>query len=490
MVALQLPVPASVTPKAKIPILGLIQNHKQPNSKLTSSVLPGLSMANPHQPEHPIMLFPPANQSVAAIVFGEGSDSQLYPLTKSRSKGAIPLAASYRLIDAVVSNCINSNINKIYALTQFNSTALNSHLTRAYSGAGLGKEGFVEVIAAYQSPEDKRWFQGTADAIRRCLWLLQEYPIVEFLVLPGHHLYRMDYQKLIEAHRNKKADITCAVSTSMKNLPSEFGIFTVNSEDKVVEPTDKPGNQQTKSISVESSGKSNDSAHKIFPGMGIYVINRDVMTKLLREYFPKANDLSSEVIAGAISIGMKVHAYHFDGYWEDMRSIEAFYQANLESTKETNMGYKFCDKNSPLYTLPRCLPPSLITDAVITDSVIADGCILNRCNIKGTVVGLSTRIGDRAVIEDSIIMGSDICQMQVVQSNGGEGKEMIIPIGVGEGSHIRKAIVDKNARIGKNVMIINRDNVQEANMEAFGYTIKAGIVVITRNAVIPDGTIL
>ncbi|XP_058184220.1 inactive glucose-1-phosphate adenylyltransferase small subunit 2, chloroplastic isoform X1 [Rhododendron vialii] len=486
---LELSVPTSANLKAKLLVAGLDRKHHQPRPpKLHSSILPSLSITNSQQPAQPVALFPPVNQSVAAIVFGDGSDSRLYPLTKRRSEGAIPIAANYRLIDAVVSNCINSNINKIYALTQFNSTSLNSHLTRAYSGVGLGKEGFVEVIAACQSPEYNGWFQGTADAIRRCLWVLEEYPIVEFLVLPGHHLYKMDYQKLIEAHRKKKSDVTCAVLTGKKNQVSEFGIFEVNSDNKVTNFREKPDKNPMKPILVKRSVKSNDSTSKKFPGMGIYVINRDAMIKLLREHFPEANVLKSEVIPGAISLGMKVNAYRFDGYWEDMRSIEAFYDANMESTKKANMGYNFYDKDSPLYTLPRNLPPSLVTDAVITDSVIGDGCILNKCSIKGTVVGMRTRIGDGALIEDSVLMGSDIYQIQDVQTNGSEG--MGIPIGIGEGSHIRRAIVDKNARIGKNVMIINKDNVQEANMEAHGYSIKEGIVIILRSAVIKDGSIL
>ncbi|GFS38116.1 ADP-glucose pyrophosphorylase small subunit 2 [Actinidia rufa] len=192
----------------------------------------------------------------------------------------------------------------------------------------------------------------------------------------------------------------------------------------------------------------------------------------------------------SLEIEDQVHAYSFDGYWEDMRSIEAFYQANMESTKKANMGYNFYDTDSPLYTLPRYLPPSLITGAVITDSVIGDGCILNKCNIKDTVIGLRTRVGDGAVIEDSVLMGSDIYQMQAMQTNGIEIKGIGIPIGIGECSHVKKAIVDKNATIGKNVMIINRDNGQEANMEAYGYTIKEVIVIILRSAVIPDGNIL
>ncbi|KAA8532190.1 hypothetical protein F0562_006668 [Nyssa sinensis] len=490
MVILQLSLPTSVNLKAKPPTLGLVHNHQKPPFKLPSPFPPSLFITNSQQLECPNMLFPPANQSVAAIVFGDGSESRLYPLTKRRSEGAVPIAANYRLIDAVVSNCINSNITKIYALTQFNSTSLNSHLSRAYSGAGLGKEGFVEVIAAYQSPEDKGWFQGTADAVRRCLWVLEEYPVVEFLVLPGYHLYRMDYQKLIKAHRNNKADATVAVLSSMRDQDPALGIFNVNSENQVIEFRERAQKEPVKSTSVKSSGKSNDIAHCDLPSMGIYIINRDAMIKLLIEHFPQAYDFRSEVIPGALSLGMKVHAYRFDGYWEDMRSIGAFYRANMESTKKTNMGYNFYDRDSPVYTLPRYLPPTLVTDAVITDSVIGDGCILNRCKIKGTVVGLRTKVGDRAIVEDSVIMGADIYQTEDKQSSGIEGKGMGIPIGIGEGSHIKKAIVDKNARIGKNVMIINKDNVQEGNKEAHGYVITSGLVVILRSAVIPDGSIL
>ncbi|KAI3712785.1 hypothetical protein L1987_71350 [Smallanthus sonchifolius] len=268
------------------------------------------------------------SQSVAAVVFGDAAQqSRLYPLTKRRSEGAIPVAGNYRLIDAVISNCINSNITKVYALTQFNSTSLNSHLSRAYSGGLLATHEFLEVIAAYQSPEDANWFQGTADAMRRCLWVLEQHPAYEFLVLPGHHLYKMDYQKLLEAHRNNKADVTVSVLDSMRNYNTGFGSFNVGSGNRVV-GFEVPGS------------KFNDGFNDKFSSMGIYVMNRHVMIKLLKESFPKANDLKNEVIPGAISLGLKVHAYQFDGYWEDMRSIEAYYKVNMESTKKTNMKYK------------------------------------------------------------------------------------------------------------------------------------------------------
>ncbi|KAL9377374.1 hypothetical protein Peur_028709 [Populus x canadensis] len=480
--------PTPVNPQAKFSILELAHSSRKHLTTLSSFSLPSLFISNSQQPQHPISSFSPVNQSVAAIVFGDGSESRLYPLTKRRSEGAIPLGAKYRIVDAVISNCINSNINKIYALTQYNSTYLNSHLSRAYSGLGLGKDGFVEVIAAYQSLEEQGWFQGTADAIRRCLWVLEEHQVSEFLVLPGHHLYRMDYQKLVEVHRRSQADITIAALNSTRDQDPGFGTLKVNSLNEVAEFHVKSEREPMIVPSAQSSQAFNDNAYRKLSSMGIYLVNRDIMTKLLNEYFPQANEFGTEVIPGAISIGMKVQAYAFDGYWEDMSSISAFYQANMECIKGLNMGYNFYDKDAPLYTMPRYLPPSTIIDAVITDSVVGDGCILNRCKIKGTVLGMRTTIGEKAIIEDSVIMGSDIYQKDYIQRSSKEG--MAVPIGIGDETHIKKAIIDKNARIGRNVMIINKDNVQESNREANGYIISGGIVVVLESAVIPDGSIL
>ncbi|KAE8734255.1 Inactive glucose-1-phosphate adenylyltransferase small subunit 2 [Hibiscus syriacus] len=427
-------------------------------------------------------------QSVAAIVFGDGSESRLYPLKKRRSEGAIPIASNYRLIDAVVSNCINSNINKIYAMTQFNSTSLNSHLSRAYSGAGLGKEGFVEVIAAYQSPEDQGWFQGTADAIRRCLWVLEEYPVVEFLVLPGHHLYKMDYQKLIESHRNSKSDITIVASNTMRDEDAGFGVLKINAENQVMQYGLRSDREPQNSKVAEALTRLSETNYRCIPSMGIYLINRATMVNLLNQHFPKAKYFGTEVIRGALSLGMKVDAYLFEGYWEDMRSIEAFYQANMNCIKISNVGYNFCDRDSPVYTMPRYLPPTIVNNAVIMDSVIGDGCILNRCKIKGTVVGMRTKIGDGTTIKDSVIMGSDVYEIEDDGESNTNSKS--VPIGIGENTEIKKAIVDKNARIGKNVKIINKDNVEEGEMEGIGYIISGRIMVVLRSAEIPDGSIL
>nr|GEV13887.1 inactive glucose-1-phosphate adenylyltransferase small subunit 2, chloroplastic [Tanacetum cinerariifolium] len=393
-------------------------------------------------------------KSVAAVMFGEASQQlRLYTLTKRRSEGEIPIAGSYRLIDAVISNCINSNITKIYALTQFNSTSLNLLLARAYSGGLLANHEFLKVISPYQSQEDNKWFQGTADAMRRCLWVLKQHPVAEFLVLLGHHLHKMDYQKLIEAHRNNKADVTVAVLDSMRDYNPDYGSFIVDFSNQITGFKEEAESMPVTPLSVHDV-KFNVGLNEAVSSMGIYVMNRHVMIKLVKESFPTSNDLKNEVIPGAISLGLKVYAYRFAGYWEDMRIIDAYYKSNMENTKKTNMKYK----EFPVYTLPRHLPrhlpPSLVSDAAITDSVIGDGCILIRCSIKSSMIGLRTRVGHGAVIQDSVIMGSDIYQrLHKEFISDVDTKQVNVPIGIREGSHIKKAIIDKNAKIRRNVKV-------------------------------------
>ncbi|KAL6527178.1 hypothetical protein OROGR_016268 [Orobanche gracilis] len=477
-------------PKLKLPKL-----YYNPAVEFGSTSHSNFFVKNLRQPECAKSLYPPTNQSVAAIVFGDGSSHlRLYPLTKRRSEAAIPIAGKYRLIDVVISNCINcTGIAKIYVITQFNSTSLNSHISRAYnnlSGGGWNSdEGLVEFIAAYQSLEHDDWFQGNADAIRRCLWLLGEYPVSEFLVLPGHHLYKMDYQKLIDVHRRSEADITVSVFGRTQNEDCGFGIFKINAENQVLEFIENSETINTISVEKKLVNFDENVTYNL-PSMGIYVINKDTMINLLTQHFPTVNDLKSQLIPGAISLGMKIHAYRFDGYWEDMRNISAYYCANMESLRKPHKSYRFYDMDSPIYTLPRRLPPTLVTHATITDSFIGDGCILGKCRIKGTVVGIRTVIRANAVIEDSVIMGSDHYPHDTRGEREGEAGGIGIPVGIGEGSYIKRAIVDKNARIGRNVMIINKDSVVEGNMEANGYIISGGITVIIRSAVIPDGSII
>ncbi|CAN1846852.1 Inactive glucose-1-phosphate adenylyltransferase small subunit 2, chloroplastic [Linum perenne] len=461
-------------------------------SRNKSRLVPSKSLiSNSHYPQNyhlsPPPQLPPLNQSVAAVVFGDGSldSTRLYPLTVRRSESAIPIAANYRLIDVVVSNCINSNIiNKIYVLTQFNSTSLNSHLVKAYSGLGCGGGGFLEVVADYQSLEHQGWFQGSADAIRRCLWVMEEYTFSEFLILPGHHLYKMDYRKLIEAHRKSNADITIAAASPTHSPTNGGGYLEVDSKNQVTDF--HVGSRVSQEKPRKWNGMSETGSGTLYENMGIYVINREMLRKLVNESFPEALDLGSEVIKGAISTGLEVHAYVFNGYWEDMGSISAFYRANLECIKVS----RFYDMGSPLYGIPRCLPPTTVSGAVITESVIGDGCILKKCRIKRSVMGMRSRIGDRAVIEDSVILGSDIYHVSKEYDMNIGAKEIDVPIGIGDDTLIMKAIVDKNARIGRNVKVINKNKVEEANRESEGYVIRDGIIVILRGAEIPDNTVL
>merc|ERR1711915_1039577 len=439
-------------------------------------------------------LDPVASRSVLGIILGGGAGTRLYPLTKKRAKPAVPLGANYRLIDIPVSNCINSNISKIYVLTQFNSASLNRHLSRAYS-SNMGSykdEGFVEVLAAQQSPENPNWFQGTADAVRQYLWLFEEQPVMEFLILAGDHLYRMDYQKFIQAHRETNADITVAALPMDEKRATAFGLMKINDEGRIIEFAEKPKGKELRAMRVDTTilGLDEERAKEMpyIASMGIYVVSKDAMLKLLREQFPQANDFGSEVIPGATSVGMAVQAYLYDGYWEDIGTIEAFYNANLGITKKPIPDFSFYDRSAPIYTQSRFLPPSKMLDADVTDSVIGEGCVIKNCQIRHSVVGLRSWISEGAIIEDALLMGADYYETDeersLLSNKGG------VPIGIGKDCHVKRAIIDKNARIGTNVKIINKDNVQEAARETDGYFIKSGIVTVIKDALIPSGTVI
>jgi len=440
------------------------------------------------------LLNPDASRSVLGIILGGGAGSRLYPLTKKRAKPAVPLGANYRLIDIPVSNCINSNINKIYVLTQFNSASLNRHLSRAYSSnmGGYKNEGFVEVLAAQQSPENPNWFQGTADAVRQYLWLFEEAQVLEYVVLAGDHLYRMDYQKFVQVHRETSADITVAALPMDEARATAFGLMKINDSGRIIEFAEKPSGDELRAMQVDTTILGLDAERaKDMPyiaSMGIYVVSKEAMISLLREHFPEANDFGSEVIPGATKMGMKVQAYLYDGYWEDIGTIEAFYNANLGITKKPVPDFSFYDRSAPIYTQARFLPPSKMSDADVTDSVIGEGCIIQNAKIYHSVVGLRSWVAEGAVIEDALLMGADYYETDEQRNemllSGG------IPMGIGKNSIVRRAIVDKNARIGENVKIVNKDDVQEAARESDGYFIKSGIVTIIKDAIIPDGTII
>ena len=427
---------------------------------------------------------------VLAIILGGGAGTRLYPLTKQRAKPAVPLAAKYRLIDIPVSNCINSEIYKIYVLTQFNSASLNRHLTRAYNFSGFS-DGFVEVLAAQQTSENPNWFQGTADAVRQYLWLFQEWDVDEYLILSGDHLYRMDYRQFIQRHQETGADITLSVVPMDERRASDFGLMKLDFSGRVVDFSEKPRGDALKAMRVDTTllGLAPDEAmqYPYIASMGIYVFNKGVMAKLLRQNLQQT-DFGKEIIPGAAQ-DYNIQAFLFNDYWEDIGTIEAFYDANLALTQQPRPPFSFYDEAAPIYTRQRFLPPSKFLDSHITESMIGEGCILKNCRVHHSVLGLRSRISEGCLIEDALIMGSDYYE-PFLESSSSNTQADYIPLGIGKDTIVRRAIIDKNAHIGRNVQIINKDRVQEADREDLGFLIRSGIVVVIKGAIIPDGTII
>ncbi|MBU6228318.1 MAG: glucose-1-phosphate adenylyltransferase [Cyanobacteria bacterium REEB459] len=428
-------------------------------------------------------------KSVLAIILGGGAGTRLYPLTKFRAKPAVSLAGKYRLIDIPVSNCINSDIHKIYVLTQFNSASLNRHIARAYQFSQF-TEGFVEVLAAQQTPESPNWFQGTADAVRQYLWLLDSWNVEDFLILSGDHLYRMDYSLFVQRHRDTKADITLSVVPMGPKQASSFGLMKIDDAGRIIDFYEKPQGDALGNMRVDTTilGLTAEQAREqpFIASMGIYVFKKQVLIDLLRKS-PEQTDFGKEIIPTSAP-HYNLQAYLFDGYWEDIGTIEAFYEANLALTVQPQPPFSFYHEDAPIYTRSRYLPPNKLLDCHITQSSIAEGCILKNCRIHHSVIGLRQRINADCVVEDSLLMGADFYEPLSESSQQlTRGK---VPIGIGEGTVIRRAIIDKNARIGINVQIVNQNNVQEAEREDLGFYIRSGIVVVLKNALIPDGTVI
>ncbi|WP_269612690.1 glucose-1-phosphate adenylyltransferase [Prochlorococcus marinus] len=428
---------------------------------------------------------------VLAIILGGGKGSRLYPLTKMRAKPAVPLAGKYRLIDIPISNCINSDISKMYVLTQFNSASLNRHIGQTYNLSGPFGQGFVEVLAAQQTPETPSWFEGTADAVRKYQWLFQEWDVDEYLILSGDQLYRMDYSLFVEQHRKTGADLTVAALPVDSAQAEAFGLMRTDESGNIKEFREKPTGDSLKAMAVDTSRfglEASEAKEKPYlASMGIYVFSRSTLFDLLNK-FPSYTDFGKEIIPEALGRGDKLKSYVFNDYWEDIGTIGAFFESNLALTQQPTPPFSFYDEKFPIYTRPRYLPPSKIVDTQITDSIVSEGSILKSCSIHHCVLGVRSRIESDVVLNETLVMGSDFYESyeeRIALRNGGG-----IPLGVGQGTTVKRAILDKNARIGDNVTIVNKDNVEEADRADQGFYIRNGIVVIVKNATIPDGTII
>jgi glucose-1-phosphate adenylyltransferase len=426
--------------------------------------------------------------NVLTFILGGGRGERLYPLTKHRAKPALPLAGKYRLIDIPVSNAINSGMLKIFVLTQFNSASLNRHIADTYRFSPFMR-GFVDVLAAQQTPESPDWFEGTADAVRKTLWVTDPWDVDEYIILSGDHLYRMDYRLFLKHHYDTNADVTLSVLPVDESQASSFGLMKINENGRIVDFKEKPKDAALREMQVDTQRIGLDAASaKRKPyaaSMGIYVFKQHVLKELLKN--PLINDFGHDVIPEAIH-RYNVQAYLFKGYWEDIGTIESFYKANLGLVKQPKPSFSFFDIDFPIYTHARFLPPSKLLNIKVEEAMICDGCIIKGAEIKNSIVGIRSRIEEHTDIANALVMGADIYQSDHERAQ--DGKAGKPPIGIGAHTVIRNAIIDKNARIGKNVQIINKDNTRKAEHEGKGYWIRNGIVVVLKNAVIPDGTII
>nr|BAA76362.1 glucose-1-phosphate adenylyltransferase [Arabidopsis thaliana] len=435
-------------------------------------------------------------RTVASIILGGGAGTRLFPLTKRRAKPAVPIGGAYRLIDVPMSNCINSGINKVYILTQYNSASLNRHLARAYNSNGLGfGDGYVEVLAATQTPGEsgKRWFQGTADAVRRFHWLFEDArskDIEDVLILSGDHLYRMDYMDFIQDHRQSGADISISCIPIDDRRASDFGLMKIDDKGRVISFSEKPKGDDLKAMAVDTTilGLSKEEAEKkpYIASMGVYVFKKEILLNLLRWRFPTANDFGSEIIPFSAK-EFYVNAYLFNDYWEDIGTIRSFFEANLALTEHPG-AFSFYDAAKPIYTSRRNLPPSKIDNSKLIDSIISHGSFLTNCLIEHSIVGIRSRVGSNVQLKDTVMLGADYYETEAeVAALLAEGN---VPIGIGENTKIQECIIDKNARVGKNVIIANSEGIQEADRSSDGFYIRSGITVILKNSVIKDGVVI
>jgi glucose-1-phosphate adenylyltransferase len=418
-----------------------------------------------------------------AIVMGGGAGTRLFPLTKDRAKPAVPLAGKYRLVDIPISNCLNSELQRVYVLTQFNSTSLHRHINASYKFDNFSKS-FVEILAAQQTPETARWYQGTADAVRQNLRYFLEGPYDLYLILSGDQLYRMDYRLLLEQHIKTGADITLATTPVSRTAASSFGIMHSDSNRRIFRFEEKPKDPalldelQIPPILLKELGLPENS--ELFQGsMGIYMFNRRILIDCLQN---DQDDFGKHIIPSSLQTH-KVMTYIFQGYWEDIGTVRAFFEANLALT-DTVPPYNFFDRLSTIYTRPRFLPASKINAATIRRAIVADGCIISDAHIERAVVGLRSIIESGATIRNSVIMGADFYEDEANQAFEDAGPRP--PIGIGRNSVIDRVIIDKNARIGESVLIT--PDGKAPNVDSTNYYIRDGVVVIPKNAVIPNGT--
>ncbi|HEX7449424.1 MAG TPA: glucose-1-phosphate adenylyltransferase [Pirellulales bacterium] len=424
-------------------------------------------------------------KNIITMVLGGGRGTRLHPLTKVRSKPAVPLAGKYRLIDIPLSNCINSGLNRLYVLTQFNSVSLHRHIRQTYRFDAFNG-GFVEILAAQQTPENANWYQGTADAVRQNLRYLMQPGVEYVLILSGDQLYRMNYLDMLETHRRNGADATIAALPVAREAASQLGIMRLDGMGRVAGFLEKPktlpevAQFRTDPAWIDAQGVAS-RGRDLLASMGIYLFNRDTLLNVLSK--TDYRDFGKEIFPASIRTH-QVHVHLFDGYWEDIGTIKSFYEANLDLAKP-EPPFELTSAEAPIYSHPRFLPPTRIEGATVRNSLLADGCLIESgATIENSVIGLRCRIGRNVTIRNSILMGADTFQTRAeIAADLAAGRP---PMGIGEGATIEGAIIDKNCHVGRGVCVCNEQGVMETPDNEQGMVCD-GIVVLPKDAVLPDG---
>jgi glucose-1-phosphate adenylyltransferase len=414
---------------------------------------------------------------MVSLILGGGQGSRLFPLTKDRSKPAVPIAGKYRLIDIPISNCLHSGVRRIFILTQFNSASLNAHIKNTYN-FDLFSRGFIDILAAEQTPDNPNWFQGTADAVRQSLRHLNSHDHDYVLILSGDQLYQMDFETMVKEHINRKAELSIATIPVVARDATGFGIMKVNKKGMIESFIEKPKADLLPNWESPVSAPQKKAGKVYLASMGIYIFTKKTLQELLDAH-PNATDFGKEIIPAAITGGRPVASYQYDGYWEDIGTIRSFFDTNLALTDNIPK-FDLFDEEKKIYTRPRILPPAKFYGTTLKRTVIAEGSISHAKLLDHCIIGIRSRLGDKTVLKDVIMMGADYYEhlTDIIKKDR-------VNIGVGKNCHIEKAILDKNCRIGNNVTIKGDPSLPHTEHEA--YTIVDGIVVVKKNATIPDG---
>jgi glucose-1-phosphate adenylyltransferase len=413
---------------------------------------------------------------VIAVILGGGRGTRLFPLTLHRSKPAVPIAAKYRLIDIPISNCLNSDVRRMWVLTQYNSESLNKHISQTYK-FDLFSRGFVSILAAEQTEDSPDWFQGTADAVRQSMRHIGHHRYSEVLILSGDQLYHMDYRRMLETHRRTHADVTVAVIGVPAEQTSGFGILKMNGQGRIVHFDEKPPAERLSGLVSDVGGEPGFLA-----SMGLYVFSREALEKSLAD--ASLVDFGRHILPSILP-RLRVQAHLHRGYWEDVGTIRSYYEANLALCQPVPP-FDFYDAQRPIYTNPRLLPPTKVEQCSIDNALISEGSIVVGATVFRSVLGIRSRIGSRTTIRESLVLGADYYEtVEEIARAAGEGKP---PMGIGDDCVIERALIDKNARVGRGVRIVNEAGLDEHDGD--GWFIRDGIVIVPKDGVVPDGTVI